>query len=60
MGMKHATLTEKDVAEIIAQLLGVINYAHKKGIMHRDLKTENILIKDDGSQKLIKLIDWGV
>jgi serine/threonine protein kinase len=41
----------------IAQLILAIGALHKEGIIHRDLKTENILLFPDG---YIQLIDYGV
>ena len=41
---------------ILEQLVNVINYCHSKGLCHRDVKCENILIASDGS---IRLSDFG-
>ncbi len=40
----------KEIAKILARV-------HKRGILHRDIKPSNIIIKEDGS---IKLIDFGL
>jgi serine/threonine-protein kinase len=34
-----------------------VSYAHSQAIIHRDLKPSNILVKDDGS---VKLLDFGI
>lgn len=47
---------EHEVRKISKQLFEVVKYIHRRGISHRDLKPDNILI--DGSFNL-KVIDFG-
>lgn len=42
---------------IIMHLLDAINYAHKHGVIHRDIKLENIILSRDGN---VKLTDFGI
>ncbi|MGL4374066.1 MAG: protein kinase domain-containing protein, partial [Turicibacter sp.] len=42
---------------IMKQLGAGVNYAHENKIIHRDLKTQNIMITDD---HLIKITDFGI
>lgn len=59
---KGQMYSEKQVSEIVLQILSAINYCHKNGICHRDLKPENILLlkKEGEENNKIKLIDFGL
>ena len=49
------SLTEK--LEYIIQALHGLNYAHRKGIVHRDVKPANLMVQRDGS---VKIVDFGI
>lgn len=55
-------LAEKPSVEtkkrIYRELLDAVNYLHKKGVVHNDLKPENIMITRNGDN--LKLIDFGL
>lgn len=58
------TFTEKDAAKLIKQILMALNYMHKQGIVHRDLKMENVMVDlettPSGETEIIcKLADFG-
>ncbi|SCU95936.1 LAME_0F14158g1_1 [Lachancea meyersii CBS 8951] len=48
----------KMITHIASQIMEAIDFVHQKGIYHRDVKPENILI--EGSDWTIKLTDWGL
>lgn len=51
---------EQDIAEIIYRLSMAISYIHTKGLVHRDIKAENILFSDCNDFSSLKLIDFGL
>ena len=42
---------------VLLKVCDALAYAHDKGILHRDIKSENIMIGDHGA---IYLLDWGI
>ena len=43
---------EKKTKKILQEILKGINHMHKKGLMHRDLKLENIMIRAENKSKI--------
>jgi serine/threonine protein kinase len=51
---------ENDARKIITQLIKAVNFCHDKGIVHRDLKLDNILLSStDPELAVIKISDFG-
>eukprot|EP01136_Pigoraptor_vietnamica_P000524 Opistho-1_new@25933 len=55
--IRNRPLHEKEARRFLRQILSAMEYLHDCGIIHRDLKLENLLL--DGELK-IKLIDFGL
>ena len=52
--------TEAEAKRIMTSLLEAVSYLHSKGIVHRDLKYENIMFIDETPRSEIRLIDFGL
>lgn len=51
-------LTDEDVRYYVYELLKALEWCHSKGIIHRDVKPQNVMV--DHKRKKLALIDWGL
>eukprot|EP00930_Biecheleria_cincta_P032856 TRINITY_DN22768_c0_g1_i1.p1 TRINITY_DN22768_c0_g1~~TRINITY_DN22768_c0_g1_i1.p1 ORF type:complete len:812 (+),score=145.84 TRINITY_DN22768_c0_g1_i1:35-2470(+) len=57
---QRRSLLEGQVAAYVEQILSAANYCHARDVLHRDLKTENILFMTDRFDSPLKVIDFGL
>ncbi len=53
----RGALLKEEAVDIMKQLVSAISEAHKRGIIHRDIKPQNVIVKADGT---IKVLDFGI
>jgi serine/threonine-protein kinase len=55
--MKRQTLSLEEAARLVGQMASALDYAHKRGVIHRDFKPNNVLL--DGDRNCY-LTDFGI
>jgi serine/threonine protein kinase len=62
--MKKERLSEPSTRKILLQVVNSMIYCHTRGVVHRDLKLENVLfrdpVEDDDQELYVKVIDFGI
>jgi len=58
---RRGDITDREVAEFGADICGALNHAHERGVVHRDVKPQNVIVRaDDGAGSRAKLMDFGI
>jgi hypothetical protein len=53
--------TEKARVELLIELLRALDYLHRQGMIHRDVKPSNLVVVDrGGASRGLKLVDFGI
>ncbi len=54
---EHGALSPTDAIDIVVQILLATRFAHKRGIIHRDIKPHNVILDEEGRAKVT---DFGI
>ena len=54
---QRGAMDKNEAVSVMRQLISAVQVAHKNNIIHRDIKPQNVLIKDDGTAKIT---DFGI
>src|SRR5262249_3343326 len=57
---RGGALSGDDLREILLQVAEGLEAAHAKGILHRDVKPANVLVRHSGDGWEVKIIDFGL
>lgn len=58
---RRGELCDRDVAELGADVCEALEHAHERGVVHRDLKPQNVIAREDtGAGRRAKLMDFGI
>jgi serine/threonine-protein kinase len=57
----NGPMAPRDVAALVAQVAKALGKAHQVGVVHRDIKPDNIFLCDgEGGELFVKLLDFGI
>jgi serine/threonine protein kinase len=56
----NGALAPEDLVVVARQAAGGLQAAHGKGVWHRDVKPANLLVRKEGSDWRVKIIDFGL
>ena len=54
---EHGALEPALAADLVAQILKAARFAHRRGVVHRDIKPHNVIVDDEGRAKVT---DFGI
>lgn len=58
--IEQKKFSERNAASVISKVLSAVKHLHEIGIVHWDIKPENLLFEDSSPDAEIKLIDYGL
>lgn len=60
---EHAEANSLDVRDrvrLVSKICAALKHAHQKGVIHRDIKPNNVLVTEQDGELCVKVIDFGI
>ena len=57
LNQRGGKLTNRETVHFISQILKALEHAHANGVVHRDIKPQNIMLLDNGQ---LRMMDFGI
>jgi len=58
--IRDAPLPRRRSVDLIRQIARGLGYAHERGVIHRDLKCENVMITRAADEEIARVVDFGI
>jgi tRNA A-37 threonylcarbamoyl transferase component Bud32 len=58
--IERGRLAPTRAARLMAQVLRALEHAHAQGVIHRDLKPDNVFVNQREGEEVVKLLDFGI
>jgi serine/threonine protein kinase len=49
-----------EIAKLFIEIFEGLDFIHRSGLLHLDIKAENVIVKTDGGRKSVKILDFGI
>lgn len=56
LNQRGGKLTNRETVHFISQILKALEHAHANGVVHRDIKPQNIMLLDNGQLRMMDLV----
>jgi serine/threonine-protein kinase len=57
---RMGALTPRETASIVGQVCRALSKAHANGVVHRDIKPDNLFLTDSDGELFVKVLDFGI
>jgi hypothetical protein len=57
---RDGALSDRDVLRVGLSLADALTHAHARGVIHRDVKPQNVIVPDEPGRAAAKLLDFGI